>query len=352
MAHTTLPFAQWAALAREKRAEAVPVARDVAAEPTLSNGKLVDVRMSTANEDRARDTIALAGWQVARFLANPLLLWCHDSRLPPIGQVRGVAVEGEALIGKEIVFLDESLASGMPDMDDDHLSFAMMIGRMYLHPARFLRAFSVGLIPLKWAWNEERGGVDFLEQELLELSACDIPMNPDCLSGAKSAGIELAPLLVRAEKKLDADALAPGWLSTRQASAIYRSLSAPRVAVPSLKREIGAGSRVAIIGAPHEEDHAEGMTGIIRVVDPGPAYGIEIDGRPGKIHRWYTASEVDASEKVSPLPPEEEEPGEQMEMSTPAPAVKSSAPTPEQLASAVAEMVKEELFKLTGRLPD
>jgi hypothetical protein len=309
MAHTTLPFEQWTALAREKRAEAVPVARDVAAEPTLTNGRLSDVVMSTSSEDRARDTISVTGWNLARFLSNPLLLWCHDNRLPPIGQVRGVEVAGEKLLGKEIVFLDESLASSMPGMDDDHLAFAMMIGRMYTHAARWLRAFSVGLIPEEWSWNEERGGVDFKRQELLELSACDIPMNPDCLSGAKSAGIELAPLLVRAEKKLDADTLAPGWLSTRQASAIYRTLSAPRVQVPT---------------ATPATSSLEGVVaGLARQVE---ALTLKVSSMPSA---------------PAPAP-------------APAPEVKSTVPvlTHQQLAQVAAKVLGEELFSITGRLPD
>jgi hypothetical protein len=309
MAHTTLPFEQWAALAREKRAEAVPVSRDVSAEPTLTGGKLVDVVMSTASEDRARDTIAVTGWNLARFLSNPLLLWCHDNRLPPIGQVRGVEVAGEKLLGKEIVFLDESLASSMPGMDDDHLAFAMMIGRMYTHAARWLRAFSVGLIPEEWSWNEDRGGVDFKRQELLELSACDIPMNPDCLSGAKSAGIELAPLLVRAEKKLDADTRAPGWLSTRQASAIYRSLSAPLVQVPT----------------------------------PAPSPNAALEAVVAGLARQVDRLSADVASALRPPP-------------SAAPAVKA-APTPaplttEQLAAITVKVVQEELFKITGRLPE
>lgn len=308
MAPLTLPLEQWTALAREQRAQAVPVSRDVAALPTLTEAKqLVDVIMSTASEDRARDTISVTGWNLARFLANPVLLWCHDNREPPIGQVRGVEVSGDKLLGKEIVFLDESLAAGMPGMEEEHLAFAMLIGRMYTHPARWLRAFSVGLIPEEWTWNEERGGVDFKRQELLELSACDIPMNPDCLSGAKSAGLDMSPLLLRAEKRLDADTRAPAWLSTRQASAIYRSLSAPLVQVP---------------------------------VAPPAAPGLE--AVVATLARQVESISSQLATALRPPPPP----------APPAPAVKSATTlTNEQLAAITAEVVKEELFKITGRLP-
>jgi hypothetical protein len=232
----------FSALAKARTATAVPVRRFVTDEPRLENGVLRDVVMSTSTVDRGRDVILQSGWKLANFLANPVLQWAHDYSLPPVGQVRGVEVIGDRLIGREIAFLDESLApDGMPA---EHLKFAMMIGRMYTHAARFLRAFSIGMRPERWAYNEERGGVDFIEQELLELSPCSIPMNQECLSGAKSAGIDMAPLLTLAEKRLDADPAAPAWLKANEASLVYRSLAAPRVAVPAPLNEEAIVQRV------------------------------------------------------------------------------------------------------------
>ena len=222
---------QFSALAKAGAAAAVPVRRLVADEPRLEGNTLRDVVMSTSSVDRGRDVILQGGWKLDNFKANPVLQWAHQYALPPVGQVRGVEVIGDRLIGRELIFLDESLAPA--GMAPEHLKFAMMIGRMYTHASRFLRAFSIGMRPEKWAYNEERGGVDFIEQELLELSPCSIPMNQECLSGAKSAGIDMAPLLTLAEKRLDGDAAAPAWLKVSEASVVYRSLSAPRVAVPA-----------------------------------------------------------------------------------------------------------------------
>jgi hypothetical protein len=50
----------------------------------------------------------------------------------------------------------------------------------------FLRATSVGFRPKrdKYSWNEERGGIDFEEQELLEFSVVPVPSNPEALLSA------------------------------------------------------------------------------------------------------------------------------------------------------------------------
>jgi hypothetical protein len=238
----TIPAEQFAALAKARTAQPVPVRRFVTEEPRLDAGVLRDVVMSTEAEDRGRDVIRQGNaWETANFEANPVLQWAHDYSMPPIGQVRGVD-RGSRLVGRELVFLSEDMAA--PGMVAEHLKFAAMIGRMYTHERRFLRAFSIGMRPLEWNYNEERGGVDFLRQELLELSACAIPMNQDCLSGAKSAGIDMAPLIAAAERRLDGDVSAPAWLPTKDASLVYRSLSAPRVAVPAPVDEAAIVQRV------------------------------------------------------------------------------------------------------------
>lgn len=229
--HTVIPADQWAVLAREGKAASVPVGREASQEYKVEGDKIRDITMSTPNPDRGRDTISLEGWRLDPFKANGPLLWCHDYHMPPIGTVSGVAVEpGRRLFAAEATFLNESLAPA--GMMPEHLRFAIMVGRMYL--GGFCKGFSIGMMPLKYAWNEERGGVDFLEHELLELSCCGVPMNADCLHGAKAAGIDQEPWLPFVERRLDGDVRAPAWLQTRTASTIYRALSAPAVQVPAL----------------------------------------------------------------------------------------------------------------------
>ena len=62
----------------------------------------------------------------------------------------------------------------------------------------------MGFKPKKWVYNEERRGVDFAEQELLEFSIVPVPANAECLVEARAAGIDVEPLRAWAEKTLAA----------------------------------------------------------------------------------------------------------------------------------------------------
>ncbi|GEL75201.1 hypothetical protein [Myxococcus virescens] len=222
-----------------------PVARDVGEvpPPVVEGGILRDVIMSTSTVDRADDTVSQSGWDLVDFIKNPVLLWCHDMWSPPIGTVASPSVRTletgtQQLVAPSIEFAPREVNP-----------FGAMVGALYTHPKRFARAFSVGFRPKKWNYNEERGGIDFLEQALLELSCCAIGMNQECLSGAKSAGIQVDLLLPFAEKRLDGDASAPLWMEPEFAGAVYRSLvprthqvpgGAPKKKDPERKRILAA----------------------------------------------------------------------------------------------------------------
>jgi hypothetical protein len=262
--HTIMPSEQWSPLVREGKAQAVPIGRDMTQEYKVEGDKIRDITMSTPTSDRGRDTIALEGWRLDAFKANGVLLWCHDYGMPPIGMVSGVAVEpGRRLFAVEATFLSENLAPA--GMEAEHVAFAIMIGKMYL--AGMLKGFSIGMMPLRYAWNEERGGVDFLEQELLELSCCSVPMNSECLLGAKSAGITLTPWLAFAEKRLDGDERAPFWLSTRAASTIHRTLSAPAVQVPAMGPGFSIEDAVRRAVGDATREQAERISSLTRTVE-------------------------------------------------------------------------------------
>lgn len=161
--------------------------------------------MSTASEDRVGDTIAQAGWRLDSFKANPVLLWGHDSFSPPVGRVTSAVVEDGKLKAKGVEFVPKEVSE-----------FAWSIGRMV--ELGFVKAVSVGFRPLKWAFNE-RGGVDFTEQELLELSLVSVPANPEALNEAKGLDVGLvdrwaADLLVRDRDGLALDQ-AKAWLGAR-----------------------------------------------------------------------------------------------------------------------------------------
>ncbi len=135
--------------------------------------------LSTAISDRAGDTVNQNGWDLARYLANPVVLWGHNHSLPAIGRMTRIGVEAEGLVG-DIRFAD---AEQHPFADT---VFKLVNGD-------FISAGSVGFIPKKWNTRDDYS-VEFLEQELIEYSVVNVPMNPDCLARAVAGGIDIAPL--------------------------------------------------------------------------------------------------------------------------------------------------------------
>ena len=151
--------------------------------------------ISTSSVDRDNDTIDVNGWtNLAEFRANGPVLWGHDSSLPPIARPLDVWVEGDSL---------KALAEFTPS-DMAHpmgAGFGHSIFRMF--KGGFMRSTSVGFKPIKFQFNDDRpGGVDFLEQELLEFSAVPIPANPGAVVGA---GFDLQPIIEWTERALDGE---------------------------------------------------------------------------------------------------------------------------------------------------
>jgi HK97 family phage prohead protease len=147
---------------------------------------------SDGSIDRAGDSIDPHGWELKSFLANPVALWAHDSFSPPIGRASDVAPTGKRLMG-DIEFMP-------PDISP----FADSILRMV--DGGFIKAVSVGFIPLEWSFAKEADrqfGINFSKQELIEISLCPVPCNPNALQEAKAAGIDTGPLREWASKVLD-----------------------------------------------------------------------------------------------------------------------------------------------------
>jgi HK97 family phage prohead protease len=143
--------------------------------------------------DRMGDTIDAAGWDISDFERNPVALWAHDSSAPPIGGAANVGVEGRRLMGNITFAPPETYA------------FADTVYRLVV--GKFIRAVSVGFMPVKYRFcdpdDDRPGGIDFLEQSLLEISVCPVPANPNALAEARRKGIDTRPLIEWAERTLD-----------------------------------------------------------------------------------------------------------------------------------------------------
>lgn len=142
--------------------------------------------ISTSSVDRDRDKVNVEGWDTAAYQKNPVVLWAHNYRQIPVGKSRELWKDGGKLKSET-----EFTPKGLDSFNDTVFQ---------LYRMRFMRATSVGFLPKKWNWNEERkGGIDFNEQELLEYSMVPVPANPEALMDAKSAGIDIQPLKKWAE---------------------------------------------------------------------------------------------------------------------------------------------------------
>jgi len=156
----------------------------------------IDFTISTTSVDRMGDTISVDGWNLKNFRNNPVVLFAHNSRQPPIGKALSVKKS------------DGKLVARAEFMDKEMNEFAFSIFQMF--EKGFMRATSVGFRPIQMAFSEDekRKGeffmpIDFEKQELLEFSAVPVPANPDALMDAKDFGIDLAPLNKWAHEVLD-----------------------------------------------------------------------------------------------------------------------------------------------------
>jgi HK97 family phage prohead protease len=158
----------------------------IAAPDTIETDKrALRFTISTGSVDRERDTIAIAGWDLANFKNNPVVLWGHDASRLPIGRAFDVTIEGGAL---------KASVEFIPDDTPEGGQFAEAVYR--LARGGFIAATSVGFRPLKWDYSadKDRGaddwfpGIDFAEQELVELSIVTVPANPEALVDAPLPG--------------------------------------------------------------------------------------------------------------------------------------------------------------------
>jgi len=129
--------------------------------------KTATAYVSTFEWDRTDEKFAKGAWNLAKFKANPVVMWAHDYRRPPIG--KAIRIEED----------QNGLFSEMQFAGDE---FSAQIFELF--KGGFLSAFSVGFNPKNFVVepiDSERRGIVYTEAELLEYSAVPIPANPGAL---------------------------------------------------------------------------------------------------------------------------------------------------------------------------
>ena len=126
---------------------------------------------STEDEDRDKDIVRQDGWKLTNFKKNPVIPWSHNYYGVPIARSIKTWVDKSSNKGPRLLF------QPMFDENDDD---SMKIFNKYKNG--FLTSFSVGFRGLKSEPRDENdpwwGGREFLQQELLEISAVAVPANP------------------------------------------------------------------------------------------------------------------------------------------------------------------------------
>lgn len=169
------------------------------------------VTMTTSARDRHGDILEPGGAQVADFLKNPVVLWAHEYRELPIGRVTALVREGAALKA-------EMLFAPTP--------FAQEVYGLYARG--FLRAWSVGFLPLEWKLLEDEegrvSGYHIRSWELIELSAVPVPANREALTDALTKGLVREPKLMEMLSRTCGEAASeaearPAWTGRRRPDA-------------------------------------------------------------------------------------------------------------------------------------
>jgi len=146
--------------------------------------------ISTGAVDRDGDVVAVAGWDLAPYRENPVVLWGHDASIPPIGKSEKTWVASGAL--KSVCAFPEAGVYGLADTVQG------------LVKGGFLRGTSVGFHPVAFEPRKgESKGIAFNRHELYEYSILPIPSNREALADAKGLGIDIAPVLKWAEQFIE-----------------------------------------------------------------------------------------------------------------------------------------------------
>ena len=148
--------------------------------------------VSDESDDRDGDVIRAAGWVLDHFNKHPVLLSSHNygSLRNQIGEWTDMSVKGKRLIGTAKYYVGDG---------NEEADWGFKLAE------RGKAAYSVGFVPLEYKEREGAGGgywppMEYLKQELLEVSAVTIPANRNALQlMAKGDLPPLIATLVREE---------------------------------------------------------------------------------------------------------------------------------------------------------
>lgn len=157
--------------------------------------RTVDFVASTDVVDSHDEIVDQGSWILDDYLANPVVLWAHQSRELPIGRSIDVSLRTGPNGG---VRLEHRVEFMTPDLNEK----ADQVFRMI---PKFLKAVSVGFLPKTYRW-EMRNGVEvfvWADCILKEISVTPVGANPQALAKMKSLALDLRTEAKKSGKALD-----------------------------------------------------------------------------------------------------------------------------------------------------
>lgn len=118
---------------------------------------------STDVVDRHGERINQEGWDLKNFKKNPVMLWAHDHKEIAVGVCKNIQIQRSGG-SPRLVFTPE-----FHDKTDKAKALKALFEEGWLN------SFSVGFIPKEFDGKENM----YTKQELLEISAVNVPANPD-----------------------------------------------------------------------------------------------------------------------------------------------------------------------------
>src|SRR6266404_2999373 len=160
----------------------------------------LDFRSSDQTLDRYQEVITVAGWKLDNYRKNPVVQNAHSygSLADTIGkslltEIRDAAPRSHAspsdapTLHAPTPYLFQRVQFAVEENPLAKVAYG-------LYKGGFLKAVSVGFIPLRWENGSAESGYrrKYLEQELLEVSAVSIPANPNALTlGLQAGAVEI-----------------------------------------------------------------------------------------------------------------------------------------------------------------
>lgn len=233
----------------------------VTASATTAEGE-ASVTITTSAPDRSKDRVEPGGANLANYLKNPVVMFAHRYGDIPVGTCTAVESTSEGISARFRWLENDPFADRVRNAWDQGV----------------LRGASIGFLPTKWTYDEERRGYDYLEWEMLEWSICAIPCNPEAVRALVTMGLpveqeredlsalrtEIADLTAAVKALADKPAVVPPPATTDALAITLAEDDFFELADESDELKFDAGDATTIVSALIRDELAKQITAAVQ----------------------------------------------------------------------------------------